>query len=151
MASELHPWRSELDFFPSRLPCGYYIHFAATPQSDAVRMCAHDFQRHGDAFGTMENACFHKITISPTSLFSANFNRNRVKNHPKPWTCPLKQQLDSAGSLPSIQTGRTCQRYRSAKSDHPQSEWSDNSFSTVWNRCVTWCDENMKGTTLLTS
>ena len=58
MASELHPWRSELDFFPSRLPCGYYIHFAATPQSDAVRMCAHDFQRHGDAFGTTENACF---------------------------------------------------------------------------------------------
>ena len=30
-----------------------------------------------------------QITISPTSLFSANFNGNRVKNHPKPWTCPL--------------------------------------------------------------
>ena len=26
------------------------------------------------------------ITISPTSLFSANFNGNRVKNHLKPWT-----------------------------------------------------------------
>ena len=25
-----------------------------------------------------------QITISPTSLFSANFNGNRVKNHPKP-------------------------------------------------------------------
>ena len=40
-------------------------HFAATPQSDVVRICAHGFQRHGDAFG--------------------------VKNHPKPWTCPLSE------------------------------------------------------------
>ena len=31
-----------------------------------------------------------QITISSTPLFSANFNGNRVKNHPKPWTCPLK-------------------------------------------------------------
>ena len=23
-------------------------------------------------------------------MFSANFNRNRVKNQTKPWTCPLK-------------------------------------------------------------
>ena len=30
-----------------------------------------------------------RITISPTSLFSVNFNGNRVKNHPQPWTCPL--------------------------------------------------------------
>ena len=28
-----------------------------------------------------------QITISATSLFSANFNENRVKTHPKPWTC----------------------------------------------------------------
>ena len=33
-------------------------HFVATPESDVVRICAHDFQRHGDAFGTKENACF---------------------------------------------------------------------------------------------
>jgi len=33
-------------------------HFAATPQSDVVRICAHDFQRHGDAFGTTQNAFF---------------------------------------------------------------------------------------------
>ena len=42
-------------------PVGYSVatsHFAATPQSDVVRICAHDFQRHGDAFGTTENACF---------------------------------------------------------------------------------------------
>ena len=58
MASELHPWRFELEFFPGRLPCGYTIHFAATPQSDVVRICAHDFQRHGEAFGTTENASF---------------------------------------------------------------------------------------------
>ena len=34
-------------------------HFAATPQSDIVRICAHDIQCHGDTFGTTENACFH--------------------------------------------------------------------------------------------
>ena len=66
-------------------------HFAATPQGNVVRICAHDFQRHGDAFGTTENPCFRAfITLrSPASLFSANFNGNRVENHPKPWTCPL--------------------------------------------------------------
>ena len=61
MASELQPWRFELELFSSRLPCGYYCstsHFAATLQSDVVGICAHDFQRHGDAFGTTENACF---------------------------------------------------------------------------------------------
>ena len=31
-----------------------------------------------------------QITISPTRLFSANLNRNRVKNHPTLWTCPLR-------------------------------------------------------------
>ena len=86
MASELHPWGSEMDFFQVGYPVAT-SHFAATPQSDVVRMCAHDFQRHGDAFGTTENACFR--AVSPTSLFSANFNGNRVKNHLKPWTCPL--------------------------------------------------------------
>ena len=35
---------------------------AATPQSDVVRIkCAHDFQRHGDAFGTTNNACFRAL------------------------------------------------------------------------------------------
>ena len=39
-------------------------HFAVTPQSDIVRICAHGFQRHGDAFSMTENACFHAfITI----------------------------------------------------------------------------------------
>ena len=45
------------------------------------------FGRHGDALGTTENAFFSciynpQITVSPTSLFSASFNGNRVKNHP---------------------------------------------------------------------
>ena len=45
------------------------------------------FGRHGDAFGTTENAfysCIYnpQITVSPTSSFSASFNGNRVKNHP---------------------------------------------------------------------
>ena len=58
MASELHPWRFELEFFPSRCYPVITNHFAATPQNDVVRICAHDFQRHGDAFGMTENACF---------------------------------------------------------------------------------------------
>ena len=45
------------------------------------------FGRHGNAFGTTENAFFSciynpQITVSPTSLFSASFNGNHVKNHP---------------------------------------------------------------------
>ena len=74
--------------------------FAVTPQSDVVRICAHDFQRHGDAFGQKMPASLNpKITVSPTLLFSANFNGNRVKNHPKPWTCPLMQNLSGGVSL----------------------------------------------------
>ena len=63
MASEPHSWRFELEIFSSRLPVDTPTgHFAATPQSDAVRICAHDFQRHGDAFGTTENAVSRAIT-----------------------------------------------------------------------------------------
>ena len=45
------------------------------------------FGHHGDAFSMAENAfysCIYnpQITVSPTSSFSASFNRNRVKNHP---------------------------------------------------------------------
>ena len=57
MALELHPWRFELEFFQVSYPV-VTSHFAATPQSNVVRICAHDFQRHDDAFGTTENACF---------------------------------------------------------------------------------------------
>ena len=68
-------------------------HFAATPQSNVVRICARDFQCHGDAFGTTENACFRAF-ITLRSQFTyiivlMNFNGNRVKNHPKPWNCVL--------------------------------------------------------------
>ena len=45
------------------------------------------FGRHGDSFGTTENAFFSciynpQITVSPTSSFSASFNGNHVKNRP---------------------------------------------------------------------
>ena len=55
--------------------------------SDSPEWCSRHvvmwFGRHGDAFGMTENAFFHAfITVSPTSSFSATFNRNRVKNHP---------------------------------------------------------------------
>ena len=56
MASELHPGDSKWIFFQVGYPLAS-SQFAVTPQSDVVRICAHDFQRHGDAFGTTENAC----------------------------------------------------------------------------------------------
>ena len=36
-------------------------HFAMTPQSDIVHICAHDFQRHGNALDTTESAGFHAV------------------------------------------------------------------------------------------
>ena len=70
MASELHPWRFELEFPPVGYPVAT-SHFTATPQSDVVRICAHDFQRHGDAFGTTENARFRAF-ITLRSQFHLN-------------------------------------------------------------------------------
>ena len=66
-------------------------HFAATPQSDVVRICAHDFVVMATLSVPQEMPFFSciynpQITISPTSSFSASFNGNRVQNHSKPWT-----------------------------------------------------------------
>ena len=52
-------------------------HFAATPQSDVVRISAHDFQRHGDAFGTTENACFRAF-VSFGSQFHLHYCSQRT-------------------------------------------------------------------------
>jgi len=67
MVSELHPWRFELEIFQVGYPV-VTSHFAATPQSDVVRICAHDFQRHGDAFSTTENTYF-RVFITLRSQF----------------------------------------------------------------------------------
>ena len=70
MASELHPWIFELEFFQVGYPVAT-SRFAAsfvTPQSDVVHICTHDFRRQGDAFGTTENACFRAF-ISLRSQF----------------------------------------------------------------------------------
>ena len=99
MVSELHPWRFELDFFPSRLPCGYYSisHFAVTPQSDIVCICAHDFQRHGDAFGTTENVCFHAfITLrSQFHLHHLEVKRKLCQKSPQTLDLSLKGPLNT--------------------------------------------------------
>ena len=69
-------------------------HFAATPHSDIVCICAHDFGIMV-MLSVWQNFLFFsciynpQITISPTSSFSVSFNGNCVKNHPKPWNCPL--------------------------------------------------------------
>jgi len=62
-------------------------HFAATPQSDVVGIWSRDLSVMATAFGATENAFFSciynpRITVSPTSSFSASYNGNRVKNHP---------------------------------------------------------------------
>ena len=36
MASELHPWRFELEFFPSRLPCGHVFEPKLNAQQGAI-------------------------------------------------------------------------------------------------------------------
>ena len=36
MASELHPWRFELEMFPSRLPCGHVFEPKLTAQQGAI-------------------------------------------------------------------------------------------------------------------
>ena len=62
-------------------------HFAATPQSDVVAISSRDLgvmamlsvRQKMPFFSCIYNP---QITVSPTSSFSASFNRNRVKNHP---------------------------------------------------------------------
>ena len=62
-------------------------HFVATPQSDAVGIWSHDLGVMAMLSVQQQNAFFSciynpQITVLPTSLFSASFNGNRVKNHP---------------------------------------------------------------------
>ena len=52
-------------------------HFEATPQSDVVRICTHDFQRHSDAFGTTENA-FFRAFITLRSQFYLRHRSQRA-------------------------------------------------------------------------
>ena len=69
-----------------RLRCSSWPFCSDSPEWGSRHMVTW-FGRHGDAFGTTENAfysCIYnpQITVSPTSSFSASFNGNRVKNHP---------------------------------------------------------------------
>ena len=61
-----------------------------SPEWRSAHMCTW-FWRHGDAFGSTENALFvlrsqfhlhHRSQRASTEIVS--------KNHPKPWTCPLR-------------------------------------------------------------
>ena len=74
-------------------------HFAVTPQSDIVGIWSQDLGimvtlsvRQKWLFLCIYNP---QITVTPASSFSVSFNGNRVKNHPKPWTCPLKRSFRS--------------------------------------------------------
>ena len=64
-----------------------------------MRICAHDSGVMATLWVRQKMPLFFpciynpQITISPTSSFSASFNGNRVKIHPKPRTCPLMADL----------------------------------------------------------
>ena len=89
-------WQAQTDtavsLWVSRAKCQFRLRSLSWPFcSDSPEWCSKHMVtwlgRHDDAFGTTENAFFSsiyntQITVSPTSLFSVSFNRNRVKNHP---------------------------------------------------------------------
>ena len=89
-------WQAQTDtavsLWVSRAKCQFRLRSSSWPFcSDSPEWRSRHmvtwFGRHGDAFGTTENAFFSciynpQITVSPTSSFSASFNGNRVKNHP---------------------------------------------------------------------
>ena len=89
-------------------------HFAATPQNDVVRICAHDFQRHGDAFGTTESGCFRAF-ITLRSQFHLYHCSQRTlteivsKITPKPRACPLSIPENTADIViyRALQTNQT--------------------------------------------
>ena len=61
-------------------------HFAATPQSDVVRIWSRDLGVMATLSIRQKMPLFRAFitlrSVSPTSSFSASFNGNRVKNHP---------------------------------------------------------------------
>ena len=59
MASELHPWRFELEIFPSRLPCGHVFEPKLNAQKGAI--CEVFF------FNALSRA--HRGVLVPTSLW----------------------------------------------------------------------------------
>ena len=106
MASELHPWRFEQIFFQVCYPVAN-SHFAATPQSDVVRICAHDFQCHGDTFDTTENACFLAF-ITLRSQFHLHYCSQRtlteiVSKITPNLGCPVRINLADAFYVEDVQ------------------------------------------------
>ena len=63
MASELHPWRFELEIFPSRLPCGHVYESKLYAQQGAICEAFFFF-----FFGNALNRA-HRGVLVPTSLW----------------------------------------------------------------------------------
>ena len=62
MASELHPWRFELEIFPSRLPCGHVFEPKLNAQQGAIYEAFFFF-----FFNALSRA--HRGVLVPTSLW----------------------------------------------------------------------------------
>ena len=63
MASELHPWRFELEIFPSRLPCGHVFE----PKLNAHQGAICEAFKKKNFFNALSRA--HRGVLVPTSLW----------------------------------------------------------------------------------
>ena len=91
MASELHPWRFELELFSKSVTLWLLAILQWLPKVTYMCTWFSALWRRFQYDRKCLFSCIYnpQITSSPTSLFRVNFNRNCVKNHPQPWTCPF--------------------------------------------------------------
>jgi len=75
-----------------------------------------------------------QITISSTSVFSVNFNRNRVKNHLKPWTCPLRKGIIILMFLLHLAS----QQWHKNVCSHSQSSNESSFYLSLYTKIVTF-------------
>ena len=86
MASELHPWRFELEIFPSRLPCGHVFEPKLNAQQGAI--CEAFFFFFLKCFEQSTSWCFgshffvarsHRFIAICHCRFLASFkNKNKI-------------------------------------------------------------------------
>ena len=73
---------------PSWLPCGNYRPFCS--DSPEWRSGAHDFQRHGDAFGTTANAFFRAFITLRSQFHLHHHSQRTLTEIMSKKTCPWK-------------------------------------------------------------
>ena len=109
MASELHPWRFKLEFFPSRLPCGHV--FEPKPNAQQGAICEAFFVLFWKCFEQSTSWCFgshffvarsHRFTAICHCSFLASFfffffkEKHRKKTPLSAFHCNQLQHTRSA-------------------------------------------------------